>query len=199
MQYLKYTYVDAVTKKSVYDAPAANGSVFPDILNLQLGFALESEYPTIRPTFYGTASTQADLTTPGILTTVSESEYNTAQVNELSAKAGIAKAMLLNRVASTRYMHEVSGTTYEGINLETTRESRALLTPVAFAAYIAPASSAQYKAADGYIQLSSAQIVAIASTIQAYVQACFDREAVLLTAITDGTFTIDDLQVGWPA
>lgn len=53
MQYIKFTYVDSKTKTSVDQEPARNGPAFPAIPTLQFLFALETEYPTAVPTFYG--------------------------------------------------------------------------------------------------------------------------------------------------
>ena len=39
----------------------------------------------------------------------------------------------------------------------------------------------------------------VASTVRAFVLASFDREAVLLGAVADGSITAEMLEEGWPA
>ncbi|MEB0132663.1 hypothetical protein [Pseudomonas sp. CCI2.4] len=92
MLYLKYTYVDAVTKKSIIDEPAANGPASPEVTGLAFGFALESQYPTNSPVFYGTASDDADLTIAGVIGSVSKVEYDAAQVAEMATRTSQIQA-----------------------------------------------------------------------------------------------------------
>ena len=198
MLYIKYTYVDAVTKKSIIDEPAANGPASPEVTGLAFGFALESQYPTNSPVFYGTASDDADLTIAGVIGSVTKADYDAAQVAELKARDAKAKAQLLGQIANTRYQHEIAGTVYNSTHVETTRESRAMLLPVAFAASLDNTYTSKWKSTDGFIQLTSTQILGLASTVRAYVQACFDRESVLISAVTGGTFDAAMLAEGWP-
>ena len=60
MQYLKFTYVDAVTGISIASEPAANGPVFPNVVGLEFSWARESRYPTDVPEFFGTCPDDAD-------------------------------------------------------------------------------------------------------------------------------------------
>ncbi|MCG6541899.1 DUF4376 domain-containing protein, partial [Pseudomonas sp. KSR10] len=50
----------------------------------------------------------------------------------------------------------------------------------------------------GFIDLEGQQIIAMATTVRAHVQAAFDREADLLEALANGTFTAAMLNEGWP-
>ncbi|MCY1557369.1 hypothetical protein D9M68_942160 [compost metagenome] len=64
---------------------------------------------------------------------------------------------------------------------------------------IDPQYSVNWKSADGqFVALGGQQIIAVASAVRAHVQACFDREAVLLTELAAGTFTENMLEEGWP-
>lgn len=86
MKYLKYTYVDSATGVSVVDAPAKNGPAQPDVDGLEFGFALESQYPTHAPTFYGACPAGSDANALGVLEEVSESEYQEALDSEMLAR-----------------------------------------------------------------------------------------------------------------
>ena len=85
MQYLKYTYVDAVTGIPCTVAPMHNGPAMPAVPGLQHGFAMESEYPTRTPTFFGTAPDDAPTDAPGVLAVVTEDEFEAARRSEYDA------------------------------------------------------------------------------------------------------------------
>jgi len=98
-------------------------------------------------------------------------------------------------IAARRWQVE----TGEGIQVNTERDSQALLTGAAFAASLDPAYQIKWKAATGFVDLTGEQILGIASQVRAFVQACFNREAELLGAVADGSITAEILEEGWPA
>lgn len=85
MQYLKYTYVDAVTGIPCTVAPMHNGPAMPRVPGLEHGFALESEYPTRTPTFFGTAPDDSPTDVPGVLAVVTQDEFEAARRSEYDA------------------------------------------------------------------------------------------------------------------
>ncbi len=98
MQYLKYTHVDFRTRRSVLDYPAKNGPDFPAIPGLVFDFAEESKYPTNAPTFYGTITPvegeipeydHAAAPVWGVISVLSETEYQAAKDAELEARRAI--------------------------------------------------------------------------------------------------------------
>lgn len=102
-------------------------------------------------------------------------------------------------IAARRYQAETAGVTVNGMPLDTGRDSQALVTGAALAAVIDPNYTCQWKTAAGFVDLDAQQIIAIASTMRAHVQACFDREAALLDALAAGTYTAQLLDQDWPA
>ena len=102
-------------------------------------------------------------------------------------------------IAARRWQVETGGTTVEGIQVNTERDSQALLTGAAFAASLDPAYQIKWKAATGFVDLTAQQIIGVASAVRAFVQACFNREAELLGAVADGSITAEILEEGWPA
>lgn len=86
MQYIKFTYVDAVTKVSVLKQIASNGPTFPEIVGLEFELALESLYPTDVPIFYGSCPDSSDIDLDGVITIVSQEELITAKQQELAAR-----------------------------------------------------------------------------------------------------------------
>lgn len=103
------------------------------------------------------------------------------------------------RIAARRFQAETGGIIVEGIQVNTERDSQALLTGAAFAASLDPAYQIKWKAATGFVDLSAQQIIGVASAVRAFVQACFNREAELLGAVADGSITAEMLEEGWPA
>lgn len=101
-------------------------------------------------------------------------------------------------IAARRYLAETSGITVNGMPLDTGRDSQGLVTGAALSAVIDSAYSCQWKTAEGFVDLTAQQIIAIASAMRAHVQACFDREASLLAAVQNGEFVESMLDEGWP-
>lgn len=86
MQYIKFTYVDAVTGTSITTEPAANGPVFPDIDDLEFAFARESQYPTNVPEFFGTCPDNADTEVEGVLGVYNQTDWETMRDDEMLAR-----------------------------------------------------------------------------------------------------------------
>ena len=81
----------------------------------------------------------------------------------------------------------------------TDRDSQALITGAALAAMLDSAYVCRWKTPSGFVELTAEQIIAVAQAVRAHVQACFDREAELLTEIDAGTLTPEMIETGWPA
>ena len=101
-------------------------------------------------------------------------------------------------IAARRYTAETAGTTVEGMPIDTGRDSQGLITGAALAAMLDPAYSVRWKTVAGFIDLTSQQIIGVASAVRAFVQASFDREAELLAAVADGSITEAMVGENWP-
>jgi hypothetical protein len=101
-------------------------------------------------------------------------------------------------VAVERYKREATGVTFDGLQIETTRDSQALIASTGLSAVLDPEYRCNFKTVTGFVEIGSAQIIAIAKAVRAHVQACFDRELTLLRAIEAGEFHDDMLSQGWP-
>lgn len=100
--------------------------------------------------------------------------------------------------AAERFAKEASGITVEGVSIETTRDSQALIASTGLSAILDPEYRCNFKTLDGFVQVNATQILAIAKAVRAHVQACFDRELDLLNALESGTYTDEMLREGWP-
>lgn len=103
------------------------------------------------------------------------------------------------QIATARYQHETAGITVNGVNIDTHRDSQALITAAALSAVIDPAYVCVWKALSGPVELTAVQLIDIATAVRAHVQASFDREFQLLAAVAEGIYTVDMLDHGWPA
>ena len=97
-------------------------------------------------------------------------------------------------IAARRYTAETAGTTIEGMHIDTGRDSQGLITGAALAAMLGPAYSIRWKTVAGFVDLTAQQIMGVASAVRAFVQASFDREALLLDAVADGSITAEMLE-----
>ena len=120
---------------------------------------------------------------------------DTRQIWDGRAWGGIP--VTADTVAARRWQAEVAGITVSGMQVDTGRDSQALITGAAVSAMLDPTYNVHWKTAAGFVVLNAEQIIGLASTVRAHVQACFDREAELLTALADGTLTNDMLEQGW--
>lgn len=101
-------------------------------------------------------------------------------------------------VAVERFRREAAGVTVAGLQIETTRESAGLVYGAGLSALLDPEYRCNFKTVTGFVEIGSAQIIAIAKAVRAHVQACFDRELTLLRAIEAGEYHDDMLSEGWP-
>ena len=101
-------------------------------------------------------------------------------------------------IAARRYEAEVGGITLNGMHIDTDDRSKLLINGAAVEAMLDADYVMQWKTSEGFIELTSAQVIGIARAVRAHVQACFDREAELLAELDAGTLTNNMLEQGWP-
>lgn len=101
-------------------------------------------------------------------------------------------------IADRRWAAEVAGVDITGIHVDTDDRSKLLINGAALEAMIDPGYVMKWKTLSGFVELQAAQVLAVARAVRAHVQACFDREAVLLDAVANGTITADMIEESWP-
>jgi len=82
LQYLKFTYVDAVTGVSVATEPAMNGTKFPDVAGIEFVWARESAYPTPMPELFGTCPLDSVTQIEGVLGVFDQAVWKQMRVDE---------------------------------------------------------------------------------------------------------------------
>ncbi|WP_263264032.1 DUF4376 domain-containing protein [Pseudomonas sp. RIT-PI-S] len=102
-------------------------------------------------------------------------------------------------IAARRYVAEAAGIKINGISVDSDRDSQALITGAALAASLDASYTCNWKAGDTFVKLDAQTLLGIAMAMRAHVQACFDREAELLTAMKQGSYTEAMLDEGWPS
>lgn len=90
-----------------------------------------------------------------------------------------------------------AGIIVSGVPLHTDERSRSNVMGAAMSAMLDPDYSVAWKGADGvFVTLTAPQVIAVAQSIRAHVQACFDREAELLADHEAGRpYAVNE---GWP-
>ena len=97
MQYIKFTYVDAVTGISVAKQPALNGPVFPSVAGLEFVWARESQYPTDVPEFFGTCPEDADTQVDGVLGVYLQADWETMREDEMRARNPVPQQVTMRQ------------------------------------------------------------------------------------------------------
>ena len=92
-------------------------------------------------------------------------------------------------LAEARWQAEVSGVN----GIRTDRESQSMITGAALKAMQDETYTCKWKTETGFVELTAAQILAIADAVRAHVQGCFDREAELL-ALVDAATTPEEVE-----
>lgn len=110
-------------------------------------------------------------------------EFGPLEPGEGETTLSVAKARKLRELAAARYASEVAGVTVNGATVRTDRESQAMITGAALQATQDAAYTCRWKTEKGFVELTAAQIVAVATAVRAHVQAQFDREAELIVQV----------------
>ena len=97
MQYIKFTYVDAITGISIASEPAANGPVFPPVAGLEFVWARESRYPTDVPEFFGTCPEDADTQVDGVLGVYVQQDWEQMREDEMRARNPVPQQVTMRQ------------------------------------------------------------------------------------------------------
>lgn len=113
------------------------------------------------------------------------------------------RAAKLAALAERRWQAETGGTMVAGTPIKTDAESTGKITAAYVQASANPAFTVRWKVDTGvFVTLDAATIIAIGDAVTAHVQACFDNEDVLTTAIlaAEDAAALDaiDIEAGWP-
>lgn len=106
-------------------------------------------------------------------------------------------------IAAMRYEREVSGITVSGIPISTERgDHRIVMAQLRAEARANAEYTVSLKTSTGFITLDSETILAVTGAMLSYINACFVREAVLLSQIASGV-ALDTVAAaagtGWPS
>lgn len=206
--YIRYTQVDAQTRIPVTECPAFNGPDSPAVEGLEFGFALESQYPTPYPVFYGTCPDDADIGIPGVHGEVTEQEYNDALQQELADRFARRKRELQDVVTGMRDQREASGFAYLGKVLDSDPRSVLRINTLAMTAQAALAAEQPFEiewtcqdnstlALDALSAIGMPTALAMwANTLHQHARGLKD---LIAAAETGEDLDEIDLQDGWPA
>ncbi len=205
--HIKYTQVDAQTRVPVTECPAFNGPDSPAVEGLEFGFALESQYPTPCPVFFGTCPDDADIDIPGVHGAVSEGDYNAALEQELADRFALRKRQLQGVVTGMRDQREEAGFAYLGKTIDSDPRSVLRINTLAMTAQAALAGGQPFAiewtcqdnstlALDAMTAISMPVALAMqANTLHQYARGLKD---LIDAAETPEELAGIDLQEGWP-
>ncbi|NTI92293.1 DUF4376 domain-containing protein [Agrobacterium rhizogenes] len=108
---------------------------------------------------------------------------------------------LISYAAAKRYAVETGGISFGGSQIATDRASQSLITGAYNYVQANPDVTVKFKTAAGFVDLTAAQMTAIANAVGAHVQAAFAAEGSAVAAINEGaiTTTAEIDTASWPA
>jgi len=118
--YISYGYVDRFTGEPFDSASSLGGPVTPE--GVDFGFALESEYPTSRPRFYGVTSGRTDL--PGITGILTSDQYEAARESEMQAREKLRVAASHQSIEFEKTRRIENGFSFMGKRIQSRTEDR---------------------------------------------------------------------------
>ncbi|MEX3775839.1 DUF4376 domain-containing protein [Pseudomonas sp. MYb118] len=101
-------------------------------------------------------------------------------------------------IAAERYKREGAGVPVNDFLIDTSRDSQALLAGAAVSAIMDPSYRCNWKTSNGFVELTSIELLSISTAVRNHVQACFDRELALLRVVEAGEYSDHMLLEGWP-
>ncbi|MEL7896036.1 DUF4376 domain-containing protein [Vreelandella neptunia] len=164
MKHIEYVKVDYKDRRPTTEFPARHGPDDPITGIKQMWF--ERGEPA---RYFGLAPNDADLTTPGIIREISEADW--AKLIEQR------REVRLQELAEHRWRIETGGVILpDGSRILTDRESQAQLTSAYQSLSMPFVESIDWKAADGWVTVTEAELRPIAQAVAQHVQACFKAE-----------------------
>ena len=76
MQYIIFTFVDAITGIGVDKTPATNSTKFPEVADFRFVGTIKSQSTPQLPKFFGICGDQTDLPAEGVLEIITKQQYN---------------------------------------------------------------------------------------------------------------------------
>ena len=110
------------------------------------------------------------------------------------------RSQLKKQCAAYRYDVETGGVEVAGAMIQTDRQSQSTVTSAYSAAIINPLVVIDWKGTNGWIQIGSAEITAIATAVSNHVQSCFTKEKLLsekIDTLADSVLYTFDVETEW--
>lgn len=127
---------------------------------------------------------------------------NVIPVPEETRTLADIKAQLIAAATALRWEKETGGIELGGVRVGTTLDDQNRISGVLAAIGLGGLESVDFKAQNGWVQLTAPELQGIAQAISAHVQACFSAERAHHEAIeaitTYASANTYDLTVGWP-
>ena len=123
------------------------------------------------------------------------------------------EANMLSKCTNLRYDYEIGGMVFGSLNIHTSRESQTKILGASQAARNGTRTDdSKWKTINGFTAISNTDMIQLGTDAETFIQACYDRESVLLDTIeaVDTTVYLDavnsyksiestDFATGWPS
>lgn len=143
--------------------------------------------------------------TGSIVVLAQEETFGLIASIEAAARTALrARAEKLVALAALRYQKETAGIGVGAVRVRTDRESQAQLSGAYLSLKEGLIADTPWKAADGWLPLTLAEIAPVAQAVAAHVRVCFGNErahAQAIAQLPEEVAAIDgyDISTGWPA
>ncbi|PWD68401.1 hypothetical protein DF215_16110 [Pectobacterium versatile] len=112
----------------------------------------------------------------------------------------ISEQLTRDAIALSRYERETAGITFNGNQFHTTDRSKTMLCGAAIKCLRDENKTFNWKTIDGkFIDLSSADILALHDAVIDYVESCFSREQSLINSLLQNELTAEMIDESWPS
>jgi hypothetical protein len=100
-------------------------------------------------------------------------------------------------IAQARYEEETGGLEVNGVTIDTSRDSQALLTGAVIQALQDETYTLNWKGVNGWVTLDAETVIAIGTAVRQHVQSCFDREKELSAQVDEATTGEEISRISW--
>ena len=101
-------------------------------------------------------------------------------------------------IAARRWQAEVAGIQVGGVHVNTDDRSKLLINGATVEAMRDPGYVMQWKTRGGFVEMTAEEVITVSRAVRAHIQACFNREAELLSELVAEAFTPEMIDTGWP-
>ncbi|UTW01237.1 DUF4376 domain-containing protein [Marinomonas rhizomae] len=173
IKHVIYTQIDSKTGVPATQSPMRNGPAMP--VGIDYAYALESQYPTSEPIFYGTTD-RDDL--PDWIEVITQEQFDADKAAEMQARHEKLLKQSEDQAASVRYRIETGGIALSnGANIMTATDDQNRISSAYSSLQNNLVTEIDFKGADGWSKMTINELEPIARAVVEHVSIyCFGAE-----------------------